>query len=266
MKVIDFHQHILIKRDPEGKQLIRYMDLNGIEIAVVHGSPISVWSWCGDNDSVLDVVSKYPDRLIGSVHIDPRWGNKAFETLDKYYEEGFKWVKLYPNLGFYPDDPKFRGFFQEVARKRMGVLLHIGTVSLSDTGVELNSKYARPIYIDVLARVFPEINFVLAHMGNTWYSEAICMAISYDNVYLDTSSSRAQPIFLSMRYLPWYYHPKFKEEFYGKLLWGYDGYPPTEEQAKGIVERWNKFLTEFGLDEEERRKIFYDNAAKLLNL
>ena len=99
MKVIDFHQHLLIKRDPKGKRLIRYMDLNGIEKAVVHGSPTAVWSWCGDNEDVLDVVSKYPDRLIGSVHIDLR-NCKELEELDRYHEEGFRWVKMFPNLGF----------------------------------------------------------------------------------------------------------------------------------------------------------------------
>ncbi|KYH41677.1 MAG: hypothetical protein AYL32_003770 [Candidatus Bathyarchaeota archaeon B26-2] len=263
MKVIDFHQHVLVKRDPEGEQLIRYMDLNGIERAVVHGTPTSVWSWCGDNEAVLKVVGRHPDRLVGSVHIDPR-DARALEDLDRYHEEGFKWVKLFPNLGFYPDDPAYMEFFTEVSKRRMGILLHMGTVSLSDTGAELNSKYARPIYVDLLVRRFPETNFVLAHMGSTWYSEAICMAMSYENVYLDSSSSRAQPIFLAMKYLPWYYHPHFKE-FYSKVLWGYDGYPPTASQAEGIVQGWERFLKEFGVSPEDRRKIFYENAARLLS-
>ena len=144
----------------------------------------------------------------------------------------------------------------------MDILLHQGTVSLSDTGAALNFQYAQPIYIDALVRLFPGTNFVLAHMGNTWYSEAICMAIFYKNIYLDCSSSRAQPIFRIMKYLPWYYLSNFKD-FYKKVLWGHDGYS-GKETSDAIVQDWIKFLEETGL-EEYKDDILYNNAEKLLN-
>lgn len=264
MKVIDFHQHLLIKKDPSGDKLLQYMNLNTIEKALVHAVPINIFSWCGDNEDILGVVKKYPERLIGSMHIDPRCGKGALDTLEKYYQKGFKWVKMFPNLGFYPGDPQYRPIFEEIRKKGLGVLLHQGTVSLSDTGGELNSQYAQPIYIDVLARLFPEINFVLAHMGSTWYSEAICLAMSYENVYVDTSSSRAQPIFRVMKYLPWYYHPKFKN-FHKKVLWGYDGYSGKKKSDSNIARDWLKFLEEVKL-ERYKNDIFYNNAKNLLKI
>lgn len=67
MKVIDFPLTPTYKKDSKGKRLICYIDLNVIKNRCS-------WKSYGcmvigrDKEDVLNVVSKYPDCLIGSVH------------------------------------------------------------------------------------------------------------------------------------------------------------------------------------------------------
>ena len=59
----------------------------------------------GTNEWVLRAVRKHPGRLYGSALIDLRDpAKKSIATVKHYAAEGFKSVKMFPNLGFDPND------------------------------------------------------------------------------------------------------------------------------------------------------------------
>jgi uncharacterized protein len=63
------------------------------------------------------------------------------------------------------------------------ILCHVGSGPM---GTYL--KYNRPAMVDAVAVDFPELTFILPHLGEPWRDEAICVAGKNPNVYLDTSS------------------------------------------------------------------------------
>ena len=52
-----------------------------------------------------------------------------------------------------------------------------------------DSRFSNPMNFDQLARLFPKVTFVLAHMGYPFFTEAMSVAHANENVYLDISGS-----------------------------------------------------------------------------
>ena len=119
--IIDAHNHLWGGDD--GTKMLARMDELGIEKTVIMGAP-------GDfrflNDGVVKACRRFPKRFIGGAYYDPREGKKAIAALKRYAGEGLRIVKLFPNLGYFPDDPKYGAFFDQVADLKMGVLSHNG--------------------------------------------------------------------------------------------------------------------------------------------
>lgn len=174
--------------DASPERLVSEMDEAGIDKTVIVGLDYEYLfkgkvSYKEYNDKVSGYVKEYPDRLIGFAGIDPRRGKEAIHELERCVEEfGFKGVKLWPLTGFYPDDLKFYPFYERVEDLGATILCHTG---LGVTNTYL--KYNRPMYVDTVAVDFPNINIIMAHMGDPWVNEAIAVAAKNPNVYMDIS-------------------------------------------------------------------------------
>ena len=267
MKIIDFHNH-LMRTDLDGTRLIKAMDENNVERTVVMGArETSMYS--ANSEAVARVFKKYPDRLIAGVYIDRPFDSEyAISRLRKYRELGFKIAKMFPVYGYYPDDPRLMPLYEEIAGSNMMVLYHMGggnSALLTDgdrilirkgkSGMSV--KYGRPQYIDALGFMFPEIDFIMAHMGAPDYEEAVYMAGNHANVYLDCSSTCYRPVFKGL---------KIKEDYllrsinFKKILWGLDGGP---EHYTSRIKETQELMTELGW-KQHIPDVFYNNADKLL--
>jgi predicted TIM-barrel fold metal-dependent hydrolase len=51
----------------------------------------------------------------------------------------------------------------------------------------MKAKYARPICVDGAAADFPDLKMIMAHVGHCWWEEAIALAGSKWNLYVDIS-------------------------------------------------------------------------------
>ena len=134
------------------------------------------------NNYIATKVNQYPDRFIGFFGIDLRRKNESLKELDRCIDLGFKGVKLWPLTGFYVDDPEYYPFYEKVSEYDLPVLCHVGA---GPTGTYI--KYNRPAFVDTVAVDFPDITFILPHLGEPWRDEALSVARSNPNVYLDIS-------------------------------------------------------------------------------
>jgi predicted TIM-barrel fold metal-dependent hydrolase len=241
-KLIDVHNH-LAPEDAQGDNLVALMDSLNVETTLVLGLDYA------HNAKTLDAVRKHPGRLVGGVFADPRDG-RAIHEVRKCHAEGFRFVKLFPNLGYYPDDDQFRPFFDEVANLRMAVLSHCGF--LAPTKGVSAAYYSHPGRFEKLLRTYTDTPFVFAHMGGiAGFLETIMLTTRLPNAYADFSPGQGTWVLnvapAMVATIP-----------ADKLLWGADSYHGIPDQLKANQQALIAANHGPAFD-----KIFHDNAKEL---
>ena len=205
--------------------LIAYMDWCGISRAVLMANPYYGYF----NDYFAACVERYPDRLRAVALVDPTKGEAAGAELERLYRET-------PLMGFKAEtdstfqcardkhlaDPELAPVWACVNRHGQPAFLHLFT----DRDVE---------DVQILARRYPDIRFVICHMGadacfapgrkQTNYDELIALVRDRDNVWFDTSTV---PVYFREEY-PFpssveIIERAWREVGAGKLMWSSD-YP-----------------------------------------
>jgi len=267
MKKIDIHQHYYPELDPDAAKVLKGMDEHHIEKALIMACHKDISPFVGDNEDVADMVRRHSDRFIGGVCVKPLAAAQARRTIRKYFDKGFKCVKMFPVYGFYPDDPKCFPVYELIQELDMLLLFHTGGASKSlmteRPPVIPSLKYSRPGYYDTLGHAFPDLKMVLAHFGGgiTVYNlaEVISVCTNHKNIYLDIScSTAAAALEIYSKTVDRYVTPLDLN----KLVWGSDNINPGNWLKRNLaalekLTKGNNELLEI---------IFYRNAHKLLKL
>ena len=192
--LIDAHLHVhLYEGMVEG--IIKGMDSLGIEKGLMLGATREIFfrAECGNNEDVLKVVKKFRDRFIGGVYLDPRDPN-AIDILHRYIDQGFLCAKFLPFVGYYMDKPEFFPLYEEMNKLGLPAVVHCGLTNVpfsNRNDKTTHSKYCDPIYLDGIVRLFPKVNWIIAHMAWPFFDVAWGLAQFNDNVYLDLSGPHA---------------------------------------------------------------------------
>jgi predicted TIM-barrel fold metal-dependent hydrolase len=203
------------------------------------------------NAETLQAVRRRPRRFVGGVFADPREGEAAIEEIRRYHGEGFRIVKLFPNVGYWPDDDALRGFFDAVAEREMAVLSHCGWLSPRE-GCDYASYYAHPGRFEKLIRIYPRTVFIMAHMGGiAGFLEAVMLTTRTPNTYVDCSPGQGLWVLEHAGAMAGSIPPE-------RLLWGADSYRYDE-----LIGRYRAALEALGFA-ERLDDIFYANARRLL--
>ena len=157
------------------------LDMYGIEAMGVMVGPEAY-------DEFLETMDRFPGRFIGYHNIDPK-NPDAVERVAKAAADGFKGIKLYPSswTDLHVYDPQCYPVYEESLRQSMLVFCHFG-ISIGG-GADLRN--GNPMDIQVPARDFPGLNFVIAHFGAGYFRETLMLQYQADNVYMDSSGSNS---------------------------------------------------------------------------
>jgi uncharacterized protein len=145
-------------------------------------------------DEFLEACKRFPGYFLGYLNVQPT-DPEAPKKIRRAAEDGFYGIKLYPsnwrdthvyNEQMYP-------IYEEALRSKLLVICHFG-VSI---GGDADLRSGNPIDIQIPARDFPDLNFMIAHFGAGWYREVLLLQYQVDNVYMDSSGSN-----IWMKYLP----------------------------------------------------------------
>jgi predicted TIM-barrel fold metal-dependent hydrolase len=225
--------------------MVQAMDQRGIELTLVMG-----YSLEGSNEACLAAVKKYPGRFAGGVFVDPREGQAAIETVRCYHGEGFRIVKLFPNYGYYPDDEALLPFFEQVAGMGMAILSHCGWLAAGNKPVA--TYFATPGRFEKPIRVFPQMTFIMAHMGGIpGFLETVMLTTRTPNTYADCSPGQGTWVLENAGPMAATIPPE-------KLLWGADNKDPG-----GTMDRHAAAMEKIGLG-PHFEKIFHANARGIL--
>lgn len=125
-------------------------------------------------------------RAIGVA--DPRrTDHDHLRAVERQLDQGHgQIVALKAYLGYIPvgpEDPNYVLYYRLAAKYELPVIFHTG-----DTwSTTAKLKYAHPLRIDEVAVDHPEVQFVMAHMGNPWLIDAAAVLFKNENVHADLS-------------------------------------------------------------------------------
>lgn len=131
-----------------------------------------------------DVLARHPGKLAVFGGVDPRWGKDGLHLFERSLAEfGFCGMKVYPPCGFSPSAPEMFPFYELCSHYRVPVVVHIGPTS---PALSFTTSY--PFMLDEAARLFPNVNLILAHGAVAFTEECAMMCAFRPNVYLDISA------------------------------------------------------------------------------
>ncbi len=209
------------------------------------------------NDTVAEIVRRYPQQFVGFASVDPYKGEWAVNEMERAVKElGLSGAKFHPGVqAFYPNDPQFRPLFDKIAELGIPALFHTGTNGLGagmPGGGGIKLDYTRPIYLDSLAAEHSDLTIIGAHPSWPWEQEMIAILQHKPNVYNDLSG-------WSPRYIPQALLNEAAGRLNHKFLFGSD-YPFIPP------DRW---LADFakleGWTQEARENVLWRNGQKLLS-
>jgi predicted TIM-barrel fold metal-dependent hydrolase len=231
----------------------------GCEVTICFGGKARLAGLWVDDQDVAAYVCQDPQRLIGFLSVDPtqpRWEEELEYGHQTLKLQGIKLMPMY--AGFFPQEARLNFLWNYAQRHGLPVLLHTGTTFISQGPLEMTL----PRHIDVVARRFPEVRIIMAHLGHPYEGECVAVIRKHPHVYADVSA---------LHYRPWQlFHSLMLVHEYGvwnKLLFGTD-FPITDvaESLAGLRNLATVQIDRFRLPAEQIEAMIERNALPLLGL
>lgn len=224
-------------------ELIEELDAASVERAVLcagyRGAANVPW--------VLNAVSEHPERLLGSIVIDPREGMTAVRKLEgAVVNYGFVMARVMALETQLPYD--HAAYFPVYAKcVELGIPI---TVNVGIPGPAVPGRHQHPLALDEVCYFFPELKVIMAHGGDPWADVCVKLMSKWENLYYMSSA-------YSPKRMPSAVVEFLKGRGMHKVMWASD-YPILE------FERCRRDIAELPLTEEQRLAFAYGNASRLL--
>jgi len=247
--------------EPDAPAETRHIEaVDTVDCAIVLGFKSNYLQTEVSNDAVAAYVRRHAAKLIGFAGIDPT-DDDCIDELDRAREElGLKGVTVSPALqNYHPSDTRAMRFYEACAGRGMPVLFEQNRKSAA-----AKLEFAKPVLLDEVAREYPDLRIVIAHLGYPWVHEAIVLLGKHTNVYADVSGLLEHP-WLS-------YNALLSAYEYGvmdKLLFGSDF--PCQSPAEAIESLYTVNQLSIGsnlvaIPREQLRGIVECDALSLLGI
>ena len=260
--------------DPE--VLIERMNKYGVDMACL--VPESGWGKThtraiSTNGYILQACEKFPDRFVFTANVGPITvrgiDHAMWEAEFLVKEKNCKMIKMYTPEDTYIDDRQLWPFYQKISDLGVPIAIHLGWCWVPPN----LSKYCLTEQLDEVATAFPKLNFVAYHAGWPRFHELNMIAAVHPNVYISLSVLLAWCI-TAPRRIAEIIGEAIQFATADKVIFGTD-YCNSEIMIKYAVEGFRNFQIPkdmqegYGFEpitEEDRRKIFGLNLAKLLGI
>ncbi|MFQ5825882.1 MAG: amidohydrolase family protein [Dehalococcoidia bacterium] len=267
---------------------IRDMDAAQVDMAVL---TTAVWQGWNNmkmapfiNDSMAEIMAKYPHRFLALAHVPP-FEEGAVEELERAIKVlGLKGVCITTHFdGKYPGDDAYRPLYKKIAELDVPIFVHaasamVGHEFLSQDEVthKMVRTFGRAIdHCLVVIRLlgsdilkdFPTLKFINGHIGGVWaymstrllkpfrrdWNTDEAPSEGLDRLYFDLAPSGwQQPQITCATALLGADH----------LLFGSD-FPSADPKALEVNQ---KFVTGLDIPAQDKEKIFSGNAIRLFKL
>jgi predicted TIM-barrel fold metal-dependent hydrolase len=239
----------------DAAKLLRRMDADGVERAglINYVSPDLMGFSDDVNEWMLRYVAADPHRLIAFGSVNPRFTTDVGDAVRRLIDAGIRALKVHPphqlfRANAYLDtQPRLAELYDHAQRAGVPVTIHTGTSVFPGA----RSRFGDPMDVDDVAVDFPKLTILLAHGGRPlWMDAAFFVVRRHPNVYLELSGIPPAKLLE--------YFPRL-EEIADKAIWGTDWPSPGVASMRHNIDR---FLA-LPFRDDSRRKILYDNAARV---
>ncbi|MEZ4261461.1 MAG: amidohydrolase family protein [Polyangiaceae bacterium] len=189
--LIDAHVHLNNYHESERRptqENVRDLLEKMAELEIDHAVVITSYKVDMDRPSVEELLELLSNERRITVVEGLRWrGDQRTDlfTLEERLRDGLvKGIKLYPGYDHYPiNDPSLETVFGIAAKYSVPVMIHTGDTYSRTAKVRM----AHPLLVDDVAVDYPDVKFVMCHVGNPWFQDAAEVLYKNDNVYADIS-------------------------------------------------------------------------------
>jgi hypothetical protein len=263
--IIDCHVHLNRYDDGEPASLAdRYtllreeMERNDVDYAIVLSSYMVNGRRPGV-DEILQVVGDDPHIgvVAGVSYLHYSAADLAHLRM-LLREKRILGLKLYPGYEpFYVHDARLRVVYELAGEFEVPIMIHTGD-TFDPRG---KIKYAHPIEVDEVAVDFPDVTFVICHLGNPWVTDAMEVIYKNDNVVGDISG-------FTLRH--------FEERFERFMLdqvrevVAYAGNPHSilfgTDWPISDMGPYRRFVEKLGLSSDEMDLVLWQNAVRVFHI
>jgi len=190
--LIDCHTHVnhydeAAPRSTEEvvQDLFRSMEQAGVDHAVV----LTSYKVTPHRPHVDRVVELLGDDPRVSIVEGLRWrvdGERTdlFRMEERVRDGVVRGIKLYPGYdGYAINDPSLESVLRIAEKYDVPVMIHTGDTYSPRAKV----RQAHPLLVDDVAVDYPDVKFVMCHLGNPWFQDAAEVLYKNENVYADIS-------------------------------------------------------------------------------
>jgi uncharacterized protein len=153
------------------------------QAAIVHGLCVKRLGAHIPIKTVHRAIEINPGRLVGFAGIDPSCDSWKDE-LATGVAAGFKGVTVSPCAqGQALTGPGFTGLLKACEEKKLAVMVENRLVRLGESDLALTN----PVDLDIAARDFPGVKFIVSEAGFPWVEQTLLVALRRPNVFLELS-------------------------------------------------------------------------------
>ncbi len=220
----------------------------------------------------FNVQRPHVDEVIRAVDGDPRitiieglrWRDPEERTdlfnMEERIRDGLvKGIKLYPGYDRYAiNDPSLESVFRIAAKHDVPVMIHCGDTYSKHAKV----RQAHPLLVDDVAVDYPDVQFVICHLGNPWFQDTAEVLYKNDNVFADISGLTLGD-----------FHYEFERYMLQRVrdMVSYMGDPGKQlmygtDWPLAGMRTYRRFLNSLELADEAKEGIAWRNAAQLFKI
>jgi predicted TIM-barrel fold metal-dependent hydrolase len=264
-KLIDAHLHY--NGDPAFlKLLLAKLDsVDGLAFLLVDPK---------DLDGVKDAVKQHAKRLVGfgEIQLD---APDVLRQIDRFHAAGFRGLGELSGPKHNYDDPVYSPVYARAEKYGMFILFHTGIVNRTQPEIpaDISVDRMRATTLDNIARRYPKITIIGAHLGNPDYAWAGEITRWNPNIYWDVSGStliKKQEDYTFFKSIFWWsgiaspHSPKGGTSAFERIVFGSDVFNGELEEFDRELERYHKMLDACGVSSEAQANIFAGTLWRIL--
>lgn len=225
-------------------------------------------------DEAHAAIRQHPDRLIGfgDIKLD---APDALEQVDRFHAAGFRGLGEMSSALHSYDDRRYWPIYQRAEKYHMILLFHTGIVNRETPQIPENVSFdrMRATRLDLIAREFPNVTVIGAHLGNPDYAEAAEIGRWNPNLYFDLSGSsliKKANDYGFFKSIFWWtgvvspHTPNSNVSAFEKLVFGSDVFQGDLAEFDRELARYHKMLDACGVPKEAQAMIFSGTMWRIL--